>query len=368
MRMMMLLIVLMQSWSGLSVEVVHVLNKQIITQGITGPSLIDWFTNKNKTVKQTIVGKYYYPLPDVYYHNDCTQIKEASEAAGAFTDKLFFLSVNKACVDEGNGYRLVMIIKEVKQGAVEIKNLTRILKVWDKFKMDDPKAASLSPALNFFEYKNQQGEEKYFTLIKAARGQPLANLLKTESDSEIKKIFYNVGTALALFHLKFMDSSTETSETSHGRIHDFWKTMVHGDAHLNNIFYNKETGKTTLIDIETVAYSLDKKYSIAVDLERFYNLPVYIWGQYNGCSIEKANTDCTKVVDAYKSFFDGYVKTYPKDKQGQIKNYIKLFFLHNHRITFIPYDEENFESQSVDIEAQSKDLKSAEKLSQSLGF
>ena len=361
-------IALLQSWSSFSAEVVKVLNQEIINKGITGPSLIDWFTNKSTTVKQSKTGEFFYPLPDVYYNKDCTKIEEAKESAGTFTDKLFFLFVNKACVNEGAGYRLVMIIKEVKQGAVEINNLARILDKLDMFKIDNPNAAVLSPALNFFQYTGPGGQEKYFALIKAARGEPLLKLLQNEPVDNIRGIFFAVGKALGFFHLKFMDWATEAVAGSVGNFKDFYKTIVHGDAHLNNIFYDKEKGTTSLIDIETMAYSLDKKYSISVDLERLYNLPIYIWGQYNGCSANKTRDDCSKIIAAYRALFRGYIDAFPVDKQAQLKIYIKMFLEHHHKITFIPFDEQNVSSRIKDIEAESSDLKSAKDLHKSLDF
>lgn len=348
---------------GAGVEVVAVKNRRIIEEGLTEKTLIDWFSNR---LPQTKLGEYFFPLPDEYYRQDCAQVKESSEAAGTFTQKLFFLFVNKACVNEGTGKRLVMIIKEVKQGAVEIQNLRRIYDVYQEFNNINGESALISPALNFFQYTGNDGLVRYFTLIKAARGKSLSEYLSSGNMTEITDAFFQSGRALSKFHQRFLDWSTEPQPESVGKFTDFYKTIIHGDAHLQNIFYNKETSKTYLIDVETMAYSLDNKYSITIDLERIYNLPIYVWGIFDGCSKKQKNIECTSVGQAYAAFFAGYVQAFPYDKQVTLYNFIKVFLTAHKKIIEFPFDKENILRRTHDALQLSKDPQSVELLNQSL--
>jgi hypothetical protein len=356
--------ILLVSLQTYAIEVVAVKNEKIIREGLTGQSLIDWFTNKQSV--QSSDGRYYYPLPDVYYSESCSIIEEAQEEAGAFTDKLFFLFVNKSCIGEGDGKRLVMIIKEVKQGAVEIENLKEILDVEYQLKSDNPRAAILSPALKFYKYtRADTGKTKYFTLIKAARGVSLYSLRNNTNTLMVENAFFRAGEALALFHLMHMDWSTEINPENTGHFTDFYKTVVHGDTHLKNIFYDQATEKVYLIDIESMAYSLKKRYSIAIDFERFYNLPVYRWNMYKGCA-DKIAIKCTNIDVAYKSFFQGYIQAYPLDKQEYIKVYIDAFIDKYHQLTLLPFNESNREARTKHHLDKNPDLAATESLSSSI--
>jgi hypothetical protein len=117
------------------------------------------------------------------------------------------------------------------------------------------------------------GKTRYFSLLQTAPGKSLNKHIrdfgtiaqKADFDdkefavalSKIKHIFYRIGYAMSELHQRYADPTDK-------REGPLKRTLVHGDLHSENVFYDELTDKVTLIDNETFALSI-KRPSLGVD-------------------------------------------------------------------------------------------------------
>lgn len=111
-------------------------------------------------------------------------------------------------------------------------------------------------------------------LFKKASGQSVANMMlewvekgfdwrglaSSDTRKKLQGHFQNIGHAIGNFHLNYgtlMDN---------GCFH----SIVHGDLHISNVYYNTISNQTTFIDYETVFYSMREKRNIHTDIERLF--------------------------------------------------------------------------------------------------
>jgi thiamine kinase-like enzyme len=135
---------------------------------------------------------------------------------------------------------------------------------------------------------------------------------KQISREKVEKIFYEIGRALSKFHNKFMDKYKDKAKP--GTI--LTPTIVHGDAHQANVFYDEKTNTVTLIDNERISsYSPN---SPAWELKYFFLVTFDLFTSELIKNDQPFFNDWIYIT--MKSFMKGYMSIYPKDQWEQIVN------------------------------------------------
>lgn len=209
--------------------------------------------------------------------NRCLRLQPIStQNKGKFSGQVFSISYNVICMEHSSvigqsRWENLYILKETKKGKAEIDNLRAVNRspIGD-LRTSPAGAKEAHIAFDDLYFVLRQGSrQRYFSLLRTADGKSLyfylkrfAQGLKRDSSRELK-MFYNVGYALSKFHQRFEEKVLGAY---------LGRTYIHGDCHAQNIFYDEDTGKVTLIDNESLALGLDKKSSGVNDIVDLYLL------------------------------------------------------------------------------------------------
>ncbi len=169
-----------------------------------------------------------------------------------------------------------LICKELKGIKNEQRNLEALepfVSEYEKFKHsqpytfppDYPSLAKYRGALkgknsDFVLFDLASGQSVFGLMVEwTQRGYGWHGLYPPNTRSHLRYAFENVGRTIANFHLK-----NGTFDLKSGS----FETIVHGDLHISNIFYNLWSNETTFIDYETMANSNGAKRNIFHDVQR----------------------------------------------------------------------------------------------------
>lgn len=203
---------------------------------------------------------------------------------GRYTGQLFSV---KASLNSNKDIVPLYIIKETKKGLQEIENLYKINSgpLGNERKSSPEFISNLIKPQEIiriaFDEIHFQIKNRYFSVLQMAPGKSLYSYLKNfgklasskdlddeelqSSYKKIKKIFYNIGFMISKLHQKYADNSVNNNLLSR-------KTLVHGDLHAENLFYDDINDIVTLIDNETFALSIDEPCSGVNDIVEFYTI------------------------------------------------------------------------------------------------
>lgn len=214
------------------------------------------------------------------------------------------------------------------QGHNEIENLKLIPQLLQKLRL--PEGLAISNIIKIYQIdgivkkniSNNTHQKNHSIDIK---NQPI-------SSEELSKIYYNFGCLIAQFHLLNMDEKTmienNTEKITRENIHNFYKTIVHGDLHPGNVKYDLK--KYYLIDVETLSQSKDAKFSIFVDIGRFV-LQMFSLGD---------NFFIRRLV---AEFLKGYLFAYDEKYQSFLK---KLIIENSTDINFLDYSPSDYHKKT----------------------
>lgn len=159
----------------------------------------------------------------------------------------------------------------------ELQNLQRVKEFMEQFYLKN-KPNKDFPELCFTEenffYFDSKGEKKFLAVLSVADGIEMMQLaityLKNPQRQEWLLAMENLGKAAGTFHYEL--ASEKTKQHIHNGLNtlDQFKTMVHGDLHMGNIFYDVSKGQVTFIDVESIANSIYDPISIKRDIARLY--------------------------------------------------------------------------------------------------
>jgi hypothetical protein len=93
------------------------------------------------------------------------------------------------------------------------------------------------------------------------KGYSWKGLDRLNTKDHLTYAFSNVGRAIASFHLKYGCFHEETNT---------FYSVIHGDLHASNIFYDLWSNETTFIDYETMVGSCKIQRNISYDLARLF--------------------------------------------------------------------------------------------------
>lgn len=268
---------------------------------------------------------------------------------GLAVDQLFFVLYDPVCLGlqpvEWQKKQLLMIIKRIK-GAVaekEIAYLNRMRhnpKLRQIFSVRNPNYPQLAFPEHFYWFPIGTHYMGAIALIHAAKGISLYDYISTPTGFERNPdqalaAFKKLGEVLANFQLRFMEG--DNCSLVGGTDINTCKTIVHGDIHPKNIFYDGQF--IYWIDLETMQ---DKPQFFIKDLSYLYGLPMLKW-QFFRDPLKFRN-----YKKAYKAFLDAYLAQIAKDPhvrdqvrialQNAIRDYINKWGTRGQRARY--YGEE----------------------------
>lgn len=232
------------------------------------------------------------------------------------------------------------IVKEAKNASSEIKHLQAIKTYPGMYELIAP---SISPhglpsiiiPFAYLSYRNKKDSLHYVMIMPAAAGISLDTLITQFRDNQSEQnairvfcAYKRLGYELGNFHQKFMEPN------QHSKI---GKTIVHGDFHCSNIFYDETANHCTFIDNETMAHSLETRTEAGIDILRLF---------FDFFSISETNPrkNFIKGIDltvwhniALKSFIKGYASSYPLNDRTQVVNELKAIFNNDYNLSWFRF-------------------------------
>lgn len=317
--------------NNINAEIIEIKNPNILSQGANENTIKEWLS-KNAT-SEAEASLYSNLLPDTLYEQkqikpNCLEIQ--STEAGLASEGIFLVKINQKCINmsETDKYKLQYVIKATdEKGLEEIKKL-EFIQQSNLFKQiaspknkDLPLAAlALEP---FYTFK-QDNKTKYLIIQDAAQGKDLYKTIIDNDIMEIETAFKVFGKSSAKMHLLEMDPKSLLSNQNPSIINNLdpskvYKTIIHGDAQLLNIFFDPDSKRITMIDNESFHRSMTSKLSI------YYDLRNIMYGSIRGFQFPEActtdNALCDKIKTAYRSFMSEYIKAFPKEERAFVFNY-----------------------------------------------
>lgn len=262
-------------------------------------------------------------LPEAFRSVECLDSKDlVEEKAGApwSTGQLFL--VKSDCVI---GKKSSFIVKEMKEHPVdEVYRLARAENYTLLEPLIFPNKLEHYPQLIFpiaylsyvHNFKKHQ-----LSLLDMAPGVQLSSFVKKFKNSpddpklidEIKQAYYDLGLSMANFYKKYMEKTKKVL---------LGKTIVHGDLHYGNIFYDAKTRLIVLIDNERIAKSIGNPTDIAEDLAFLLIKSLYVtkWTTQDFFKNFPFKKWYSIVLS---SFIEGFVSTYDQSERLDIFNEVK---------------------------------------------
>jgi|GEM_PF-1506740 hypothetical protein len=191
----------------------------------------------------------------------------------------------------------------------------------------------------FFIYQDKNKKNYTIEVMHLAHGEKIVSIFEHGDLTLIQHCAEKLGRALGLFHVEFMNYHNSTSLAE-------WTTMIHGDFHLNNVFFDKKNSRVYFIDNGDMH---EDKLLPFLDLEsiRMRSLIVLTsyrdqrmcegmaeryqgWKQYTE-QIEKEEEakHAKKIADNNANIviycLKGYLSAYPLDKRRKVGAYLQQY-------------------------------------------
>jgi len=152
-------------------------------------------------------------------------------------------------------------------------------------------------------------KKNYIVVLGIASGEAVDSLGKKYlqgemTDKDWNDLMRNVGEAIGKVH--FALATPETKRNLLNGIVNLaeFKTIIHGDLHLGNIFYDTKTQEVTFIDVASMADTLREKVSPLRDISDIcLSIKPYI----------------QKSPESPQSFVEGYASAFPEASQADLK-------------------------------------------------
>jgi hypothetical protein len=287
-----------------------------------------WLTSDGKLTEESVpkfLAKAYDEkkfTDDSFSKEACLKAKNIGAQGGLQTLQLFM--VTSTCHHkEASMY----IIKESYDGLSEASHLKAIEAFPGMKELVAPnKVAGLpSLALPFAYFSYSNSKMHYIAAMPAAKGKVLTTILSEFRDNQspqnkerLARAFRILGRETGAFHKRFMKPDPKIKVN---------KTVIHGDFHPFNLFFDEIGGHFTFIDNETMVHSLNEPRSPAVDIVELYIVPFTVNPEFQHFR------DLIKGVDikewwniTLKNFLLGYLESYKPDERKQVLQEIKKMF------------------------------------------
>lgn len=262
-------------------------------------------------------------LDDTFSKEACLKAKDIGSQGGMQTSQLFL--VTSIChPTQASMY----IIKEATSGITELESLREIEQFPGIKALITPKKVEGLPsiALPFAYFSYANGGMHYIAAMPAAKGKPLSSIIvefrdnqSPQNQEKLARAFKILGREISAFHKQFMKKNDTNTILG--------KTVVHGDFHFFNIFYDEIGGHFTLIDNESMIRSMNNGVSPSVDIMTLFMMPfttdsgfTHFKDLIKGINIK---TWCDIVV---KNFVTGYLEPYKPTERKQVLQELKKIF------------------------------------------
>jgi hypothetical protein len=253
----------------------------------------------------------------------CLKAKNLGTQGGYNTLQLFL--VTSTChAKEASMY----IIKEARHGIDEATKLATVAE-FDQLKdiiapKVKPGLPTIALPLAYFSYP-YTNTIHYLAAMPAAKGKDLATLInKFRQDQSpqnrelLNRAFIILGKETANFHKRFMIPQSGKK---------LGNTIVHGDFHVFNLFFDEIGGHFTFIDNETIAKTLKDRANPSVDIIKLFFMPFSINTDYQQFRDLIAGISLEVWFDiALKNFVIGYKDAFEKQDQARVLGELKKIF------------------------------------------
>jgi tRNA A-37 threonylcarbamoyl transferase component Bud32 len=271
-----------------------------------------------------------------------TNDAKAIKSTGAFSEAIYVVVVNPKYLTEGHTKTNYVIKKnkwfsenmkitkrDQNTPAKELIDLKKV-QAYIVPKLSTARYAKIATIGNSLFYLDKKGAKQYFVVLEAADGRTVFDLFDAyakDSHNQEKwdKIMFNVGRAVGELHQALSDQKGNKGVAQDFRtIKDFsdFKTIPHGDLHMQNIFYDEGNETVTFIDTGSMADTLKSKGSPVTDLVRFFTFTKYL--QKIHYDFNKINRDLVRFADGYSKGFTGNEATQKKVEEFVLE-YFKYF-------------------------------------------
>jgi hypothetical protein len=332
-------------------EEIFVTNDEISENGLKIESIADWLSKKN--TEQEYNGEEYFDFLDNSLYLDpnekgdrlinpnCVQLKNPSDSERDL--KITLISINQQCLNPiaSNEWKLIYVIKDLEDNDIEVKNL-KIVQSNHKVQWllnnptNFPKPLFALPFS--FNYIDSNDNDRYFIILNAAQGKSFYDIIKNESMDNINKSYEKLGQAFGNMHVEFMDQSTLLSKDllpddtfennpitrNEKKLTDYYKTITHGDAHGENIYFDFAKNQVETIDNDSYATKTTDSNPVEGDLFSIFISFFDAMKETEICATTISNI-CTNASIAMQSFFKNYFLAYPETERAAIRIYIELF-------------------------------------------
>lgn len=199
----------------------------------------------------------------------------------------------------------------------EVQDMERVKQVLVPIITEVQKTDPLFPIIatheSAFYYFDDQFNKHYLTILPIVPGQSANQIITTQAGSAIavNKTMEQIGRALGEFHYQL--ASEEEKQKLFSTDFSEFKTIVHGDFHLGNIFI-APTNQVSFIDNASMAESLVTSQSPFIDIFRLYSMTLHVYNLNSMFSISYKN-----LKQSFMSFIKGYVLAFPEETRDKIE-------------------------------------------------
>ncbi len=271
-----------------------------------------------------------------------TNDAKAIKSTGAFSEAIYVVVVNPKYLTKGHtkthyvikknkwfSENMKIVKRDQNTPAKELIDLKKV-QAYIVPKLSTARYAKIATIGNSLFYLDQKGAKQYFVVLEAADGRTVFDLFDAyakdaHNQGKWDKIIFNVGRAVGELHRALSDQTgNKGAAQDFSNIKDFsdFKTIPHGDLHMQNIFYDESNDTVTFIDTGSMADTLKSKGSPVTDLVRFFTFTKYL--QKIHYDFNKINRDLLHFADGYSKGFTGNEATQKKIEEFVLE-YFKYF-------------------------------------------
>ncbi len=278
-----------------------------------------YFANESEALKFLKKSYDAQILPDPNFRDvGCMEGKDIMSAKGFQTLQLFMIT--SRCTGQENKY----ILKEIKSGMAEIDRLNKAVATPGLapyiFPSEVPGFPTYYFPSSYIVYRHKLSNH-YMTTIPVAKGVLLtktAGLFRSGQldRGALRDMYFEAGKAVSNFHRAFMKPAASSAK------HVLQDTMIHGDFHQDNVFFDPDAKKLRVIDNERISASnYAHPYN---DLSYFFFHTVTAFLPSDIKADKAFMRDW--LYETLKSFVKGYVLVFDPSVKGRVVQELKEKF------------------------------------------
>ncbi len=256
-------------------------------------------------------------IDPAFARENCLIVENLAGQGGVLTGQLFL--VKSVDGEKEQEY----IVKELIAGEKEIFDLTLVANYKPLHPYIAPSFVKDSPIILLpiaYLYYTLDDKDYYFSVMPKAHGQEFLKIMNMyvadptqENKKKLQRAYATLGRTLANFHKAFMEPDQKSLKGN---------TLVHGDFHVRNFFYDAATDTIYWIDNECLGAATVHRQSILVDIQDSLLKPFHEFNWFGFDENIRAHPE-PWVEMFYPIFFENYLNAFGGDKKvhvGELKN------------------------------------------------